>query len=168
MLTSRSPGGNVAYVGQLTYEDMGAITNFAFQTLRSLDYRQMRIGMNGPLTGELVTRVALEGVQQGEGAKTNFITRKLAKLPIRLVVNVRAPFYRLIGSLRSLYDPSAVRDPRDLGLINSTGEVIRRQTDQDAVEARDAAAEPGSPPPAPAEPSPAQPDIQPPASEPMP
>ena len=140
-LLSRPPGGNLAYVGQLTYEDLSTMANFAFDTLRSLDYRQMQIRMDGPLTGELVTRVAFDGVRQGEGASQNILTRQLAKLPLRLVINIRAPFYRLISSVRSLYDPSAVRDPRSLGLLTSEGDVLRRETDQDAVDALDEAAE---------------------------
>lgn len=136
-LQSRPPGGNLAYVGHLTYEDLTPVADFAFDTLRSLDYEEMRIGMDGSLSGELVTRVALEGVSQGAGTKRNFITRRLAEIPIRLLVNVRAPFYRLIASLRSLYDPSAVRDPRELGLVGPDGTIIRRETDADAVEALD-------------------------------
>jgi hypothetical protein len=42
-------------------------------------------------------------------------------LPIRFDVNVRAQFYQLISSLRSLYDPSMVRDPRTLGLVDAQG-----------------------------------------------
>ena len=36
-LTSRPPGGNVSYVGDLTYEDLSPIANFAFDALRSRD-----------------------------------------------------------------------------------------------------------------------------------
>src|SRR5690606_17792937 len=53
LLTSRG-GGNISYVGALTYEDMGAIPNFAFQALKSLDYRRMTVPINGPLTGERI------------------------------------------------------------------------------------------------------------------
>ncbi len=38
VLKSRPPGGNVAYVGALTYEDLNPIANFAFDALKSLDY----------------------------------------------------------------------------------------------------------------------------------
>ena len=173
-LVSRPPGGNVAYVGQLTYEDLTPIANFAFDTLRSLDYRQMRIAMDGPLTGELVTRVALEGVSQGADIERNFITRRLARIPIRLVLNVRAPFYRLLSSVRSLYDPSAVRDPRELGLVGERGDIIQREIDQEAVDARDAALEEAAreqaerDAAAPVLPPDPDPDIQPPESESMP
>ena len=121
LLTSRPPGGNVSYVGDLTYKDLSPIANFAFDALRSLDYRQMTIAMNGSLTGEIVTNVNIEQVRQGEGAKRNFITRALGNLPIEFRINIRAPFYQLITSFKSLRDPAAVRDPRDLGLLSDDG-----------------------------------------------
>lgn len=126
VLVARPPGGNVSYIGQLTYEDMGAIPNFAFQSLRSLDYGQMFVQMDGSLTGEIVTKVRLDGVSQGEGASRNILTRQIARLPIRLDVNVRAPFYSLISSIRALYDPASIRDPREIGLIDDAGNAITR------------------------------------------
>ncbi len=126
-LDSRAPGGNVSYVGELTYEDLTPIANFAFDALRSLNYRTMTVRMDGALTGEIVTRVRFDGVSQGEGATSNFLTRRLASLPLRFNVNVRAPFYQLITSIRAMYDPAFVRDPRELGLVDDNGLPIRRQ-----------------------------------------
>ena len=123
-LTSRAPGGNVSYVGELSYKNLGTFANFAFDALKSLDYRQMRIGLDGALEGEIVTRVKFDGVKQGAGAKRNFATRQLANLPIQFNVNIRAPFFKLIGSFRSLYDPRYVADPRALGLIDKDGRPI--------------------------------------------
>lgn len=120
-LVSRAPGGNVSYVGDLSYEDLSTLANFAFDALRSLDYSQMRIGMDGSLTGEIVTSVDIDGVKQGEGAKRNIVTRALAGLPIQFRINVRAPFYQIITSFKSLRDPAAVRDPRELGLLSDDG-----------------------------------------------
>ena len=136
LLLSRAPGGNISYVGELTYEDLSPIANFAFDALRSLDYRQMRLAMDGPLTGEIVTRVRFDGVSQGEGASSNFITRRLSALPLQFRVNIRAPFYQLITSLKSLYDPAAVRDPRSLGLLSADGgRLLRREiTGEEAQE----------------------------------
>jgi len=114
LLISRAPGGNVAYVGELQYEDMGAIANFAFDALRSLDYRQMGITMNGNLTGEIITKVQFDGVSQGEGTSSNFLTRRIAKLPIRFNVNIRSEFFELTQVLRSLYDATYLRDPCDV------------------------------------------------------
>lgn len=142
MLLSRPPGGNVSYVGELTYEDLGTMANLAFDTLRSLDYRQMRVEMNGDLAGEVVTSVRIDGVSQGAGAERNILTGAIANLPIRLDVNIRAQFYTLLSNLRSLYDPAAVKDPRspDVGLLDAQGNRILRDAD-------------GNPLPAPSEPS---------------
>jgi len=129
LLISRPPGGNVSYVGELTYEDLGAVANMAFSALRSLDYQQMRVAMDGELTGEIVTRVRFDGVSQGEGAERNIATRAIAGLPIRFDINIRAQFYQLIGSIRAMYDPAAIRDPRELGLLDEEGNVIARESD---------------------------------------
>lgn len=125
-LVSRAPGGSVSYVGALTYKDLSAMANYAFSALRAMDYQRMTLGMEGDLAGEVVTRVSFSGVRQGAGTSRNFITRQLANLPIRFDVNIRAQFYTLINSLRSLYDPTMVRDPRSLGLVDNQGRAIQR------------------------------------------
>lgn len=129
LLVSRPGGGNVSYVGELTYEDLSPIANYAFQTLRSLNYQTMRIEMDGPLTGDILTRVQFGGVRQGTGTKKNFVTRQIANLPIQFNVNIRAPFYKLMSSLKSIYDPASVRDPRDLGLLADDGKRFVRPSD---------------------------------------
>lgn len=152
MLESRPPGGNVSYVGELSYEDLSTMANFAFDTLRSLDYRRMVIGMDGALEGEILTKMKIFGVSQGEGARKNFITRRIAKLPIQFNINMRAPFFQLVSSFKSLYDPAYIRDPRGLGLIDEDGARIDRSVSQSS------AASPATNPQA----------IQPPESEDMP
>jgi hypothetical protein len=124
-LISRAPGGNVSYLGQLTYKDMGFMANFAFDALKSLDYNRMQIDLDGALEGELITRVSFDGISQGSKAKRNFITRQVARLPIQFNVNLRAPFFKLVTSLRSLYDPNYVPDPRALGLVGNDGKSLR-------------------------------------------
>lgn len=123
-LRSRPPGGNVSYVGPLSYKDLSTMANFAFDALKSLDYGDMRIAMDGPLTGEIVTRVQFDQVRQGTDAKKNFITRQIAKLPIRFNVNIRAPFYQLITSFKAFYDPQFVKDPRTVGLLDARGRPV--------------------------------------------
>lgn len=137
-LNSRAPGGNLSYVGELTYQDMGYFANYAFRTLRDLQYNRMEIDMNGPLTGELVTQVRFEGIRQGESAERNFVSRAIAGLPIELRINIRAPFYQLMTSLRAIYDPAALRDPRDLGLVRDDGVRLREAVDQETVDEQDA------------------------------
>ncbi len=124
MLTSRPPGGNVAYVGELTYRDLSAMGNFAFDALRSIDYQQMTIAMNGDLAGELITTVRFKGVSQGKGAKRNFVTRQIAHLPIQFNVRVTGPFYKLITNFKSLYDTDYVRSPQSAGVIDRSGRPI--------------------------------------------
>ena len=117
LLVSRPPGGNLSYVGELTYKDLSPMGNFAFAALRSLDFRRMEIAIEGHIDGELVTKMRIDGVRQGAGAKRNFLTKRLAGLPIQFNINIRGPFQQLITSFKSLYDPEYVRDPRSLGLI---------------------------------------------------
>ncbi|MBV7260157.1 intermembrane phospholipid transport protein YdbH family protein [Erythrobacter crassostreae] len=122
LLVSRPPGGNVSYIGELTYEDMGAITNFAFQSLRSLDYKQMSIGLDGSLAGEIVTSFKIDGVQQGKDASRNLVTRQLASLPIRFNINVRSQnFYQLATMVRSFFAPELLGNPVDRGLLSVEG-----------------------------------------------
>jgi hypothetical protein len=122
LLISRPPGGNVSYVGELVYEDLGAIGNYAFQSLRSLDYRQMSVELGGELAGEIITRFTFDGVRQGEGASQNFVTRRLARLPLRFRINVRSEnFYELATMVRTFFDESALPNPLDQGLLGASG-----------------------------------------------
>ncbi|QZH74469.1 MAG: YdbH domain-containing protein [Erythrobacter sp.] len=166
-LRSRPPGGHVSYVGELTYEDMGYFANYAFRTLRDLQYDRMEIDMNGPLTGELVTQVRFAGIRQGETAESNMVSRAIAGLPIVLRINIRAPFYKLMTSLRAMYDPAALRDPRDLGLVRDDGTQLRETVDQDTVDALDEAAAEEAMRELLEAPQTDEPDIQPPESEAM-
>lgn len=121
LLISRPPGGNLSYVGELTYKDLSAMGNYAFQILRSLDFNRMEIGLDGQIDGDILTTFKIEGVRQGPGSKRNFITKQLSKLPVQFNINIRAPFYQLVTSFKSMYDDAYVRDPRSLGLIGSDG-----------------------------------------------
>lgn len=62
--------------------------------------------MSGPLAGEMITDVSFSGVSQGEGTKSNFLIRRLAKLPFVFNVRISAPFRQLLDSVQSWYDPS--------------------------------------------------------------
>ncbi|MEM6858778.1 MAG: YdbH domain-containing protein [Pseudomonadota bacterium] len=129
-LSSQAPGGNVSYIGELTYEDLGAVSNFAFQSLRSLDYKAMRVELDGSLAGEIITRFQIDGVSQGEAASRNFITRRLSKLPIRFNINVRSEnFYKLATMVRTFWDPEALPDPVDQGVLSSDGVLLLRSSE---------------------------------------
>lgn len=105
-LTVRPGGGTIAYMGEVSKEDLGVWGNLAFQALRSLRYRDLELVMNGPLSGEMVTDLRFAGVGQGAGAKRNFILDRLQRLPFVFNVRIRAPFRGLFDSARSFYDPS--------------------------------------------------------------
>ncbi len=104
-LTVRPGGGSIAYVGELGQKQLGFWGDLAFQALRSLRYRRLEVTMNGPLAGEMVTGVRFDGVSQGAGAKSNFLIRRLQRLPFVFNVRIRAPFRGLIDSAASFYDP---------------------------------------------------------------
>jgi hypothetical protein len=110
-------GGTLAYVGELTYEDLGTMANFAFNALRSLRYQYLIIEMDGELAGEVITKIRFDGLSQGEGASRNVLTRQVEKLPLQFNVTISAPFLQLITSARSLYDTQYVTDPALLGLL---------------------------------------------------
>jgi hypothetical protein len=104
-LRVRPGGGTLAYVGDLSQKDLGIWANIAFQALKSLRYQSLRVGMNGPLAGEMITDVRFAGISQGEGAKANFIVRRLQKLPFIFNIRIKAPFRGLLDSAQSFYDP---------------------------------------------------------------
>jgi hypothetical protein len=105
-LTARPGGGTLAYRGEISKENLGTWGNMAFGALRSLRFRELELTLDGPLAGNIVTRARFAGVAQGEGAQSNFLIRRLAKLPFVFNVRIEAPFRALIGSVRSFYDPS--------------------------------------------------------------
>jgi translocation and assembly module TamB len=104
-LIVRPGGGSIAYLGEISQKDLGFWGNLAFGALRSLNYRSLRIDMNGPLAGEMVTDVRFAGISQGKGAKSNFIIRRLQRLPFVFNVRIKAPFRGLLDSAQSFYDP---------------------------------------------------------------
>ena len=104
-LRVRPGGGTLAYVGDLSQKDLGVWANIAFGALKSLRYQSLRVGLNGPLAGEMVTDVRFAGISQGEGAKANFIVRRLQKLPFVFNIRIKAPFRGLLDSAQSFYDP---------------------------------------------------------------
>jgi hypothetical protein len=86
--------------------DLGTMGNIAFNALRDLRFRSMTIRLDGDLAGEFGARIAIDGVALGQSNKTQrFIRGLLAKVPIRLDVNISGPFRSLIAMTKSLSDP---------------------------------------------------------------
>jgi hypothetical protein len=107
LLQSRA-GGALSYVGELTYSDLGYFANLAFGALKSLQYDNLSIRMNGNIDGEMLTEVRFSGLSQGDNAQNNFITRAFRRLPFIFNININAPFRQLLTSARGLYDPSTL------------------------------------------------------------
>ncbi|MEP7350078.1 MAG: YdbH domain-containing protein [Sphingorhabdus sp.] len=122
-LVSRPGGGEVSYLGELAYEDMGTFANFAFNALRSIRYSTLTIGVGGNLDGEIVTDISFIGLQQGSLAKRNFITQQLARIPIQFNVSVKAEFLKLIGSIRGLYDAQYLADQSLPFILDKNGQL---------------------------------------------
>ncbi|MHA6718853.1 intermembrane phospholipid transport protein YdbH family protein [Sphingomonas sp. RS6] len=124
-------GGHIAYVGEVSQRDLGMWGNMAFQALKSLDYKNLAIRMNGPLAGEMITDIRFSGLSQGEGARSNFLIRRLAKLPFVFNVRISAPFRQLIDTVQSWYDPSRLVERNLPALIEAqkraeeAGEVVQ-------------------------------------------
>ncbi len=118
-LVSRSGGGEMSYLGELTYADKGVYADYVFNALKSIRYQQLVITMNGQLDGEIITNVAFSGLQQGSLASRNIITRQLSHLPIEFNVAITAQFMQLIGSIRGLYDTAYVDQSRVPELIEA-------------------------------------------------
>ncbi|PKQ00668.1 MAG: hypothetical protein CVT74_02905 [Alphaproteobacteria bacterium HGW-Alphaproteobacteria-13] len=105
-IDSRGGGGTLAYVGELSNRNLGAVANFAFGALSSLKYDDLTIILNGDLDGEMVTDIRFGGVGQGDGATRNFLTNRIAKLPLVFNIKIAAPFRQLLTSAKGFYDPT--------------------------------------------------------------
>lgn len=110
-LIARKGGGTLAYVGEVTKANLGVFGKMAFDALKSIRYQALAIDLDGALDGEIVSRVLFNGVnQQPLGSDTPFV-KELKGLPFKFNITVRAPFRGLVGSARSLADPTAmIRD----------------------------------------------------------
>jgi hypothetical protein len=118
-LVVRDGGGALAYVGELSNRDLGYFGNLAFGALRSVRYDALAIRLNGNIDGEMLTEVNFTGLGQGPGARNNFLTRQVARLPFAFNIRINAPFRQLLTSARSLYDPTILIDQNLPALIEA-------------------------------------------------
>lgn len=109
-IAARAGGGTIGYVGEVSNAAMNPYAKYAFDTLKSLRYRSFAIGLEGPLDGDMVTRLTLRGVTPLNLQKS-FILRQLRKIPLRLNITIRAPFRTLFNCARVYGEPIlALRD----------------------------------------------------------
>lgn len=116
-LVARAPGGTLSYIGELTDKQLGAYGKLAFDALKSLRYSKLDVTLNGALDGEFVAGIRLDGIARdpslaqtpGGGIKGMIANRalgQLAKIPFKFNITIRGPFRAVIGTARSLQDPT--------------------------------------------------------------
>ena len=132
-LVARPEGGTLSYIGELTDKELGVYGKLAFDALKSMLYSKLTIDLDGSLEGEFLAGIQLDGVARdpaltvapGGGIKGLIAGRalgQLAKIPFEFNIKVKGPFRALIGTMRSLHDPTL--------LIQSTlPELIRGRPD---------------------------------------
>lgn len=108
-LTARGPGA-LSYIGEVSNENLGLMGSFAFDALKAMKYSRLAIGLDGPLDGDVVTRIGLQGVTQapvGTPRRRLPITvRGLDNFPLKFNITITAPFRRLFRMARTISDPS--------------------------------------------------------------
>lgn len=104
VLTARSDGGLLQYVGNVGQESMGAAGRLAFDALRRLRYRTLAIRLDGDLDGELVTGIDFTGTNEVPVRPGGALPIHAAGLPFKFGVTVRAPFRALLGTAASFSD----------------------------------------------------------------
>jgi hypothetical protein len=116
-LVARPEGGTLSYIGELTDKELGVYGKLAFDALKSMRYSKLTIDLDGSLEGEFVAGIELDGVARDtaltvapsggiKGMVASRALTQLAKIPFEFNIKVRGPFRALIGTMRSLHDPT--------------------------------------------------------------
>lgn len=108
-LVARAGGGTLAYVGEVSNAQMNIYGRLAFDALKSMRFQNLTIDLNGPLDGEIVSKVNFSG--RNEAPLTppkNFIARQFIGLPFKFNVTIRAPFRSLLNTARTFQDPTSL------------------------------------------------------------
>jgi hypothetical protein len=85
----------------------------AVNLLSDIRYRSMIIRLDGDLAGEFATRLTIDQVSLGpsHGLLAGLARSAFSKLPLRLNVNINAPFRALIQMAKAFKDPTQAIAP---------------------------------------------------------
>lgn len=105
-LVVRRGGGALAYVGQVSNEQLGTFGTMAFDALKSMKYDTLVIELNGAIDGEMVTEVRFSGVNEGTvDVAEQSLVKEFVGLPFIFNITIKAPFRGLLSTARSFTDP---------------------------------------------------------------
>jgi hypothetical protein len=109
-LDARTPGGRLQYTGT---KPKGMAAGLAVGLLSDIRYRSMIIRLDGDLAGEFATRLTVDQVSLGpsHGLLAGLVRSAFSKLPLRLNVNINAPFRALIQMAKGFKDPTQAIAP---------------------------------------------------------
>jgi translocation and assembly module TamB len=135
-LESRAGGGTLSYDGAINKANLGFFGGLAFDALKSLQFQNMVIRLDGDLDGEFATRIAIDQVALGQSTSVQRLLKNaVAKIPFKFNVTISGPFRSLIATAKSVNDPrSVIRDVLPVPLDQIPGivtEVRRKEESQD-------------------------------------
>jgi hypothetical protein len=109
-LTARAPGGELKYTGT---KPKGMAAGLAVGLLSDIRFRSMIIRLDGDLSGEFATRLAVDQVSLGpaHGFLASLAHQAFSRLPLKLNVNITGPFRALIQTAKAFKDPTQVIAP---------------------------------------------------------
>ena len=122
-LKVRKGGGTIAYVGEVSNARMNVFAKLAFDALKSIRYQNLTIDLDGPLDGEIVSKIRFDGVNEAPlSPPKSFFARQFIGLPFLFNIQVKAPFRGLIATAKTFQDPSS--------LLQRTVPELRKQSVQ--------------------------------------
>jgi hypothetical protein len=135
-LESRLPGGEFRYTG--TKPQAGMAAGLAFDLLSNIRYRNMVISLNGDLAGEFASNFEINEVSLSNkgGFVANLARRALAKVPLKVNLNIKGPFRALIQTAKAFKDPTVIIQPvlpfplDTPGLVTETKTFRKEETQQ--------------------------------------